>query len=66
MTQEACLSFCGPPDKAALIRVIEAEFKKVPQKVMDKWIDSYWTRMEACKKAKGEWVGEHECRRPGS
>ena len=60
------VSFCGPPDKAALIRVIEAEFKKIPQKVMDKWIDSYWTRMEACKKAKGEWVGEHECRRPGS
>ena len=59
------VSFRGAPTKARLIKAIEEEFKKIPQKTMDNWIDSYWTRMAACKKAKGDWVGEHECRRPG-
>ena len=58
------VSFRGAPTKAALIKMIQEEFRKIPQKVMDNWIDSYLTRMEACKKAKGDWVGERECRRP--
>ena len=56
------VSFRGPPTKAALIKAIEEEFKKIPQKDIDAWIDSYWTRMEACKKKNGGWVGERECR----
>ena len=58
------VAFSGPPTKAALIKAIEREFKKIPQRNIDAWIDSYWTRMEACKKQKGDWVGERECRRP--
>ena len=60
------VSFRGAPNKAALVKMIQEEFKKIPQKVMDGWIDTYWTRMEACRKAKGDWVGERECRRAGS
>ena len=58
------VSFRGPPTKAALIAAIQQEFKKIPQKCIDSWVDSYWTRMAACLKEKGDWVGERECRRP--
>ena len=56
------VAFSGPPTKADLIKAIEREFRKIPQKDIDAWIDSWWTRMEACKKANGEWVGERELR----
>ena len=57
------VAFRGPPTKEALIKAITEEFRKIPQHCIDAWIDSWWTRMEACKKANGEWVGERECRR---
>lgn len=56
------VAFSGPPTKADLIKAIEREFRKIPQKDIDAWIDSYWTRMEACRKKNGDWVGERECR----
>lgn len=56
------VAFSGPATKADLIKTIEREFKKIPQRDIDAWIDSYWTRMEACRIKKGGWVGERECR----
>lgn len=58
------VAFRGPPTKDALIKMIKDEFHKIPQKDINAWIDSYWTRMEACGKRNGNWVGTRECRRP--
>lgn len=54
----------GPSTFESFLRVIEKEFYSVPQWVVDRWVDTYWTRLEQCKKCNGEWVGTRECRRP--
>lgn len=58
------ISFRGPPSKDALIRAIKEEFEKIPQRTIDKWVDSYWERMKICSERNGDWVGERECRKP--
>jgi transposase len=58
------VSFRGPPTAKDLAQCIEKEFAAIPQATMDKWIDTYWSRLSSCVAEKGAWVGNRECRMP--
>ncbi len=58
------MDYAGPATKDQLIAVLKNEFNKIPQKVIDAWIDKYWSRLGECVAVNGDWVGSAECRLP--
>jgi transposase len=58
------VSFRGPPTLTALVKAVKDEFNAIPQCVVDKWVATYWTRLQCCVDKKGDWVGAKECRVP--
>jgi transposase len=52
----------GPRTAEELKRRIEVEFRMLPRKTIDSWIDMYRKRLQACVDREGDWVGTRECR----
>ena len=57
------VAFHGPATRESLVRTIEKAFHSVPQRTIDKWIDTFWVRLKQCRANNGDWVGTHECRK---
>lgn len=56
------LSEKGASNVDEIIQVSEEEFYKIPEEVINSFIEGYWTRLEECLAAGGGWVGHRGLR----
>ena len=56
LKKEVC--WMGPPSREAMVCELQAGFDRIPEEVIETWINTYWDRLDACVRSRGDWVGE--------